>query len=367
MQNYLIINNSKIYIEVMDEKFTFYKQDNDSKKILSIKEEKEIRDMIKINNYDILFSDILDNIIKENNKFNEKNELIDLLKKVEKLIPINYRTTFYENIKKLQISFTDDDIEKNGCYMVKENKIEISIKHLENDKNISEEKYPGLYYRKLKRIIAHELFHMASSKYDIKNDITYTGFNKFPLEDDLETNMGLTEAFTSIMESIVLPDEIIDFSNNYFYSTQLLLQLIKITNLDIIAKSYYLNMGTKLIEDELNKINNDQDKTKRFLRFFELSYICTTKKLEHTYTTVCQNELIELFNKKLNILLKNNIISYEEAQKNIIEYEKLLITPEKIKLKNNNINNFVKLDLSLEYFKYLKQSFNIDETKKNRL
>lgn len=182
---------------------------------------------------------------------------------------------------------------------------------------------------------------MASSKRNEKNN-TY----KCGITGNRALTEGMTELFTnSFVESANIQKSV------YFIETAIVKQLMCITGDDVFINSYFGNEDTSLIEGKLNIETNNEDiiKTFNLLDTVEDSYCLRYDNHQQNLLGNIQSTIIDY----LDTSLTNNYKSSEEIKVILDDFEKVLITKEKLK-ENNPENSDKYLDISKSVFKFYK-------------
>lgn len=357
---YVIIynnKNSQIYKQKQNEIVHLSKEeDNKIKKILNEK-------------YNYIYnSEILNNLVNENEKLENKNYIINFLNWLEQIIPENCRTNFYNNVKSLQADLNlnfqmpENDIvlsqeySTTGGYNTVENKLtmeEQSLKELwqiSKKANQSEEFY-WIHYA---QTLLHELSHMSSSKYNPETKISLCGFDRFPPKEEEDKNRGLTEGFTEIISMSGVPGTI-EVASNYYIEACLINQLIQIIGNDAFLNAYFSNLGIKPIKEKLQNVINDEQKSFELFRNIEFNFQIKNFDGKQNILGSIQMSILDYLEQKIKTLLECNNI--KEINDCLTIYEQMLITPEKLIILQKNPKNYDGLDENLERFNYIKQRY----------
>ena len=188
---------------------------------------KNISNVSKIENNVSLYHDI--NLSKL--KLEYKKNLLIFTKKVIKNFKEDDLINFYNNINSLDIRNNNKLLEMAlaGTYSSSKNKIEIS----------------GGY----ENCIYHELFHMASSKFE--NNIDYSGFEQ--LKKSFRLGKGINEGYTDLLTYRYFPD---GFESNDAYKYAMdIMQLLEIIVGKEKMQSLYLQADLLGLITELKKYN----------------------------------------------------------------------------------------------------------------
>lgn len=357
---YVIIynnKNSQIYKQKQNEIVQLSKEeDNKIKKILNEK-------------YNYIYdSEILNNIVNENEKLENKNYIINFLNWLEQIIPENCRTNFYNNVKSLQADLNlnfqmpENDIilsqgySKTGGYNTVENKLTMEKQPLKELWQISRKtSHPEeFYWKHYAQTLLHELSHMSSSKYDPETKISLCGFDRFPPKEEEDKNRGLTEGFTEIISMSGVPGTM-EVTSNYYIEACLINQLIQIIGNDVFLTTYFSNLGIKPIKEKLQNVINDEQKSFELFRNIELNFQIKNFDGKQNILGSIQMSILDYLERKIKTLLECNNI--KEINDCLTIYEQILITPEKLTIIQKNPKNYDGLDENLERFNSIKQKY----------
>lgn len=302
---------------------------------LTNEEYKMLRREINKDRSKLFKSDKLNQIALINKNLAYNDIIVKILDKIDTTIPKQYRDTFYKNLETVYIhrvnGFLNDKTycenetneEKHilyagGTYNVISNEIEINYNPIikKRLKTESIEEY-------LKIMTTHEIFHMASSSYDRNNEVRKSGLIEFiknnSNKDETALNNYLNEILTQYLTKKIVTEK--NGHSAYDVYVPILRQLISLVGYNTIIKSYFLNKGTILIQDKLFEIIHDTYKASNALLNIGLADPRKLTRKEYNKTDIFQQELLDYFNKKIEIYIEN---------KRIIDAEKLLNS-----LKNN--------------------------------
>jgi len=295
--------------------------------ILPSKKEKVIvREKITRYEKDIFQSDKLNEIAKENNLLKSFNILEEVLDSVETHIPQNCRDTYYKRLKNLKLRIiATEQFDKNSrvivpaSYSPEENTMYLSTKTLCYFKDKFKEKYKGedintIFNSYLKRVIIHELFHLASSNIKDEDNSLYSGFVNFDNEKYL---VSLNEATTELLSEQVLRDRIFHQYAGYSLQMIILSELSSIVGSEVIKESYFKNDQCNLIKDKLLKIIDNKEKVNELINTF--GYDNYLNDIYDGLDTITQTQslLLDFLEKKVNLL--NTYYKFEEAD-NLIKF-----------------------------------------------
>lgn len=357
MYDYVILDIGKIII-IRENKNVIYKKEiNNNMVSLTEIELRYVKELFKKDNSNIYYSDYLNEIIENNDSImnNEPQYLLRFLNLLEKIVPENYKNNYYDNLKTLQVNLNFDVIKNPPLeetfpkssnlveYNVIDNTIVFDKGNLLAFYNLSKTQGDpnAFFWKNINRNFLHELFHMASSKRNEKNN-TY----KCGITGNRALTEGMTELFTnSFVESANIQKSV------YFIETAIVKQLMCITGDDVFINSYFGNEDTSLIEGKLNIETNNEDiiKTFNLLDTVEDSYCLRYDNHQQNLLGNIQSTIIDY----LDTSLTNNYKSPEEIKVILDDFEKVLITKEKLK-ENNPENSDKYLDISKSVFKFYK-------------
>ena len=238
-------------------------------------EKKDIESFLESRKQDIFKSERLNKIAAINPELKEIEGIEKILDTIESVIPENYRKTFYKNLKTAKIYLVEAYNEKaclnQGTYDPKNNSITINMpEYLKTSENFDEK--TGAYYYNLILLntLIHELFHLASSKYDKEKNIEKYGVGyqqsfdtkliRNIFDDELSAiacnhslNEGITDLYTGFVTNILN----INIPISYNEEVSLVMQLAMLTGIDTINDSYFNTKGTILIQKNLRRIIKD--------------------------------------------------------------------------------------------------------------
>lgn len=170
------------------------------------------------------------------------NLLLEFSKKIIEELPEKNLTNFYNNIRTLKVGLKKEEKERNsntttvGTYETKKNQVKFT----------NEEK---------KQVVFHELFHMASSKY--QNGITYSGFSQSKFLSGLKIGNGLNEGYTETMSERYFGRNY-SVSSGYRYATFVVARVEEIVGRERMEE-LYLNADLLGLINELKKYNSEEN------------------------------------------------------------------------------------------------------------
>lgn len=207
----------------------------------------KIREIFEKNNK--LISDI-------NNHSAIFNNILGILKNIEKIIPEDCRQNFYNNLEVLRVipSNQSECSLDAPIILIEEKLLWLADNNIINDNyNFSDVLVEELY---------HELLHLSSTNYIVDLDSKKVkGFSGFVIEytDKEDSNNlfnGLTEGFTQYLTSI---NNNMNLAN---YDTQIncIKKLIDVVGIDALKQSYFDNkLGMQPIIDKLSEKGMNAD------------------------------------------------------------------------------------------------------------
>lgn len=232
-----------------------------------------------------------------------QTEVDTFLEILEKHFKAEDLAFFFRNIRSLdfkkvkQIKGSSIGTNTLGYYMVRNNKITLL-----KDFNTN--------------TIIHELFHMASSYRDKKNDVSYSGFRQKGKGIDLGN--GINEGYTELLANRY--SNIVD-SNCYIFESEAAKILEKIIGKDLM-QSLYLQANLKGLITELSKYQTEE-KIKQFLQNLDLweKYKYDTN-LSHKMDNCLKNIgtfLLEIYLEKTKRELKETYLKKEDNLQNFLQ------------------------------------------------
>ncbi|MEE3343691.1 MAG: hypothetical protein VZS44_06355 [Bacilli bacterium] len=310
---------------------------------------------------------ILENLVNTNPEIEQKEYMIRCLNLLEKIIPDDCKENIYRNIKSLKailnididLSNTTKDIvgyARYTGYDIVNNSLVMDEKTLKDLwKKAKMHTNPKDYYWKYYlQILLYELSRMASSKYDKETDTFWCGFDKYPATSINDKNKGLTKGLTEIISmELVLGTNII-FSECYI-EICLINQLIQLVGKEVFLKSYFSNKGTKLLEQELNKIIYNPTLASYIFKNIEINYNIRMVSEQHSILGSIQLTLLKYLDVKINELLIEE--KYEDVSKLISNYEKYVITLDKLQLIGEDYTKYIGLERSIIRFNEIKEKY----------
>lgn len=194
-------------------------------------------------------------------------DIRNIIDKVEKFIPFNFRKNFYKNLKNLTIeyigtidlncTYNEDFNESLSEYDYTTNTIRVNLNAINNAVTNIEENKEQKYEELFRHALIHELLHMASTNYK-KLKPTKTGLGYIDTYSEYATLVGITEGYTELLASEIEKENITFLKNNpYVYQILLSKQIEIIVGKDIMTESYFDEAADKLIKKKLKKINPD--------------------------------------------------------------------------------------------------------------
>ncbi len=350
---------------VLVSKNVFYKELQD--KLVKLEsEELKLIDRLFNNYSEFLLSKFLMDLLDSNSKLAKFNNdtFRYMLEFIEDLIPEKYRDTFYENLKTLEIESgieyvpLNEEESKNklnmGGYCINYNRLVIYKHTIDGLTEYAKscENPDEVFGREINRLFFHELLHMASSSFDKETGVITSGFG-----DSVSLmNRGLTEGFTELLSMISIPGTL---EINSFYYPFILLskQLVYLVGMDVMMKSYFGTHDTRLIEKELNKIENNEGFSFGLLSNIESSFMIKENlgDVKQTFMGSAQNLMVYYFEQKMIKAIEERSISKKEVEELITDFENSLIAPEILSLNKLNSENYVGIDKSLNAFRSSKE------------
>ena len=367
MDNYFILNNKKYIIKYQNKNIHIFKTINNQLIELVEEEKKKMIDFLEKDYSYIYDSHLLNAIVEYNPNIEKKEYVLKFLNWLENLIPVDCRENFYKNLKTLKTNLNIDydfsnfsNIEKgfyrSGGYNTIENSItieETALKGIWKDAQKQENK-EEYYWREYGEILLHELAHMASSRFDSNEKVAYVGFDKYPTEEIEERNRGLTEGFTELIAMAGVPNTI-EINSGYYIEACLVNQIMQITGNEVFLKSYFTNQGTKPIEEELDNLINNSSQSFELFRNIEFNFNLRHHDAIQNLLSRIQSSLLDYLEAKIIQLKEAN--NQEEINNVLNNYEKMIITKERLKVLDKNPDNYYGIDENLIHFFGIKEKY----------
>lgn len=270
-----------------------------------------------------------------------KKELILYLFEI---IPENFHFRFINNLEKVKFGYrlnekkylSDDKVTDNdgvtfAFYSLLENEIMFCLNSVGDlISQANGQKFKVDYLIKIvSSIYLHELTHLASSRFDSKENVLYTGFTKIDYNKNVSYNMGITEGMTDIITNRAFPT--ID-NNVYYYefATAFVGQLCTILSFEFMAGEYFKANGIDNIILELNKYV-DSESNRKVFNIIEFLYLTQhhndNPNLFYNGPGLVQKCMFEYFKLELMNKLENNKDSLFKTLEYISDFEKYMITP----------------------------------------
>lgn len=327
--DYFIIEGIMYIVAYENNDIRIYKLVDNKRIPLNEKEEEGIQKRIS-NKVSYLYTSNMLYTIIDNNEELKRNEMVpNLLEWLESIIPEDSRNNFYKNIDTLKIESgpTSYNVEKNT----------ISI-----DKSSYSDEY------ELSKDYLHELIHMASS-----NGKDKSGYDNCESTNLNEQNRALTEGIVEYLTNKGINDTI---SNN---SIECLVagQLIEVVGLDVVLENFFKNGSLEHIESKLRDIKEQHynDQAEGLLRGIEIAYTFKNADEQNVLGNV-QLSLLDYFDKKCENVYKEPH-GEEKIGTMINNYEKYLITSEKILIAGDSPSKYTGIDESIERFNGIKNKY----------
>lgn len=259
-----------------------------------------------------------------------KREGYEIDKKIIETKELNKEIKIF--VERLLSNFQEKDL-VNFYNRINGVNISLGIKKLEDLYNsfyargeyISNNNKINIFKKKNKNIIFHELFHMASSKYNNRMDIC--GFSY--IDDKNEFGNGLNEGYTDHLVIRYFGD-LLDVNISYKLEELIASKLEEIIGKDLMEPAY-LNANLSAVIIELQKYSERKDILKFIKKLDILENYASTKNmaadnrniLEHLMFDV-SNFLIRCYAKKLKTVHKtateNVITDVFMYAKDLVEY-----------------------------------------------
>lgn len=378
---YFIVEGIKYIISYNNNQLKINKIENNLLYELNEKELEKVNQLISRKTGYIYYSEkIIDivnnnsNLFLNNNQY-AKEQIITLLNWLENHIPSEYRQSFYNNLSTLILIHNYDLINSDyfishdshfsqtkitdipiGTYDTKNNIIQIRPEQLWHLWKMAQttDNPQEYYFKQYMQTILHELVHLSSSRFDKENNITLSGFDKYPTENIKEQNCGLTEGYTELIAMAGIPSTEETISP-YFIECCIINQLILIVGIDVLQESYFCSKGTDLLESKLYNLINDKEKAFALFRNIEINYQIGNTGQKQNILGNIQLTLLDYLEKKIELLSIQN--KYNDINQIIHIFENIIITPQTIQLIGRNPNNYEDLTDSIIRLNQLKGKY----------
>lgn len=211
--------------------------------------------------------------------------VLDCVNKFVDIIPESNLRLFYRNINVSQVRHKEFKLfnfrHRSGCYSIITNIIKIREKDYE-------------------LIMPHELFHLASSYYDITNGIIYSGFRQYSYITGISFGRGLNEGYTQRLTNRYFLS-----SNSYRLETHFALMLEIIVG-KLEMEEFYFNANLKGLINVLKKYEDEENVIKFIDSFDYLNVFKNRSSVIRTSVDFIVDFLIDCYIKKLKILVVND-------------------------------------------------------------
>lgn len=362
----VVLDIGKIVVKRNFDKKYYYKEIENGFIELT-EQEREVIDNIFYDNYGYIFySEKLNVIVYNNNKLENKSYLMNFFEYIERMIPEDCRDNFYHNLETLETKLNFDtnflDLEVNneenintsGNYNTKDNKLSISELSLKKTFEIAKKNSnpENFFWTEINLTVLHELFHMASSKYNKETEVSLCGFNTYPTDIEEECNRGLTEGLTEVLSFGGIPDAI-EVASGYYIECLFVNQLALIIEFDVILESYFANKGIGKMKKALNTIINNEELATVLFRKIEDNFYLGENDCKQTITASIQSILINYFKAKLLNDI-NNGVEPKVIKAALDRYKNMLVTNSLLQTINKKPENYIGLANSIMQFNELK-------------
>ena len=129
-----------------------------------------------------------------------------------------------------------------------------------------------------------------------------------------------------------------DIVSPYFIECSLISQLIQVIGIDALQKSYVENKGTELLESELCKLINDEEKAFELFKNIEVNYQLGNDSEKQNILGNIQLTILDYLEKKLEILLVQG--KDDEINQIIYIFENMIVTPRTLHAMGIDANNY---------------------------
>lgn len=184
---------------------------------------------------------MLEEIIKNNPELSKVHNLVDILTKIESIIPEDLRERFYYNLKTLHIQCSSEHDE--SYYDYRKNTITINPgynRYLLGEWSQDERKEKLLLI--YESTLCHELIHMTSTKYNKEEDKVNSGFLNIVGRNP--SNYYLNEGFTELLSEQIYPQAYL--GTGYKDTIHIAALISNLVGSDIIKEIYF---SDKTVDD----------------------------------------------------------------------------------------------------------------------
>lgn len=361
---FFIYNNVKYLVEYINSTRILYKEVNNSKEELNDIEKYDINHALNKEYGYNYSSNILYNMVYRNNGIQSREQLFNFLEWLERMIPEECRSNLYRNVQTLKTQLNSDLGVHNDSTYESGSATAFGYNTLTNSLVISQKSVSELwqkaqttsnpqeyYSRRYSQALLHELAHMSSSYYDEQTGISLCGFDKYPSDNIDDNNRGLTEGFTEIVSSP--PTSVAEEEYSKYYIEECLIRQMSILiGNEVFIKSYFSNLGTNLLQAQLNQIIDIPEKSYNLFRNIETNYNIRNLCEEQNILGYVQSTLLDYLDAKLEMMLETSDL--HEISKVLQTYESVLVTPEKIKKMDLNSHGYFGVAESISKYDAIK-------------
>lgn len=369
LSSYFNFDFGKVYITYNENYRRCYRKVVNKKHVKLTRNEFDvIEDTFDNFNPFIMQTIVTDHLLQINTKTpaNIKKIIENVIVEVEEYIPTDLRESFYNNLGTVRVESNHSSklhrSSKNayGFYSGYDNNLVFVYDNIEKRYEYLKKFKDGdvLYQQFVDKLIAHELFHMASFKSD---DFEYTyscGIISYPRDSHFQQCTGLNESITELF-AIKCTNSKTIVTDPYFIESTMLNLLLTIVDSKIVMETYFRNNGIEPIVDEIAKYTTDRKHAYRVITLFEEAFVSSRHSIPSNAYSNYQKSLINL------LLVKASRLKNDECNKLIGKFEHYLITPQLIDRTNLNNTIILELESSVNVFYNLK-SILYDKDQKNK-
>lgn len=239
--------------------------------------------------------------------------VLECVHKLIASIPKDNLRLFYRNINESQIEHKEfkpfNFKHRSGYYSAIANKIKVQEKDYQ-------------------LIIPHELFHLASSYYDVVEEIIYSGFRQYSYNTDISFGRGFNEGYTQHLTNKYF------FSSNSYQLESHFAFLLEIIVGSIRMKEFYFNADVKGLINCLTRYEDEETVIKFIDSFDHLNVFKNRSSVIRSNVDFIVDFLINCYIKQLKTLVLNDELDPLEMYTLYSSYLEQMGSTMKIRKKN---------------------------------
>jgi len=302
----------------------------------------------------------IEDLIKANPELPNDKDFINLVNHIEKIIPDGCKENLYRNLSTLKILYNQPDVPGVASYNGKYNTISFATNQEETLKRTLRletiDAQTAAYH--LSSTLFHEILHMASSFYDEKTGIYYSGLSTINLgEDAIHSSRAINEGVTAMIEHHFYPECL--RNTGYLEEICIAGHLNSIVGLDNILKTYFSAKGIEPIKNELYGLGVDRELIDILFPRVEINYITKEERVTSPNTALANLEttLIDCSEAKLRQMIDNGKITTEEELNNhLMVIQPNVLTTDKAPFFRRGIENCLNMNEVDEWLENLKKN-----------